>query len=373
VTAHQAVHSVAALCRPLGVSPSGYYAWRKRPSSPRARADVELTALIEAVHRDSRGTYGAPRIHAEFAAEGIHIGRKRVARLMRVAGLQGVSRRKFRPTVRDETARPAPDLVDRQFTVASPDRLWVADITYVPTWAGVLYLAVALDAWSRRVIGWVMESHLRTELAVAALDMAVAQRRPTDVIHHSDQGCQYTSLAFGGRCRAAGVRPSMGSVGDAYDNALCESFFATLECELLDRQRFPTQAAARLAVFDFIEGWYNPAPPPFGARLSVAMIFEGSQERADRTVTSESTIDQGYYLTIPLGGCTVMVSKAVHRPPSRGQLQCTRGRRRVIVPLIQRGQRPVNGFRSREGPEGTGPRGERTSLGVRGARMALRR
>src|SRR5207245_8040434 len=159
---------------------------------------------------------------------------------------------------RDETARPAPDLVDRQFTVASPDRLWVPAIPYGATWAGVLYLAVVLDAWSRRVIGWAMESHLRTELVVAALDMAVAQRRPTDVIHHSDQGCQYTSLAFGGRCRAAGVRPSMGSVGDAYDNALCESFCATLECELLDRQRFPTQADARLAVFDFIEGWYNP-------------------------------------------------------------------------------------------------------------------
>ncbi len=168
MTAHQAVHPVAALCRTLGVSPSGYYAWRKRPLSPRARADVEVTAQIEAVHRDSRGTYGAPRIHAELTAAGIPIGRKRVARLMRGAGLQGVSRRKFRTTVRDETARPAPDLVDRQFTVASPDRLWVADITYVSTWAGVLYLAVVLDAWSRRVIGWAMESHLRTELVVAA-------------------------------------------------------------------------------------------------------------------------------------------------------------------------------------------------------------
>ena len=293
MTAHQAVHPVAALCRSLGVSPSGYYAWRKRPLSPRARADVEVTAQIEAVHRDSRGTYGAPRIHAELTAAGIPIGRKRVARLMRGAGLQGVSRRKFRTTVRDETARPAPDLVDRQFTVASPDRLWVADITYVSTWAGVLYLAVVLDAWSRRVIGWAMESHLRTELVVAALDMAVVQRRPTDVIHHSDQGCQYTSLAFGGRCRAAGVRPSMGSVGDAYDNALCESFFATLECELLDRQRFPTQADARLAVFDFIEGWYNPRRRHSALDYLSPMIFEQSKERDDRTVTSGATIDHG--------------------------------------------------------------------------------
>jgi len=318
VTAHQAVHPVAALCRSLGVSPSGYYAWRKRPLSPRARADVELTAQIEAVHRGSRGTYGAPRIHAELTAAGIPIGRKRVARLMRVAGLQGVSRRKFRTTVRDETARPAPDLVDRQFTVASPDRLWVADITYVSTWAGVLYLAVVLDAWSRRVIGWAMESHLRTELVVAALDMAVAQRRPTDVIHHSDQGCQYTSLAFGGRCRAAGVRPSMGSVGDAYDNALCESFFATLECELLDRQRFPTQADARLAVFDFIEGWYNPRRRHSALDYRSPMIFERSPGRDDRTVTSESRSTRRVLSHYPPWGLYSDGSKAVHRPPNRG-------------------------------------------------------
>ena len=259
MTAHQAVHRVATMCRVLGVSPSGHYAWRKRPLSARARADIELGAEIQAIHRESRGTYGAPRIHAELAARGVHLGRKRVARLMRGAGLRGVSRRKqFRTTVRDEAARPALDLVDRQFQAVGPDRLWVADITYVPTWAGFLFLAVVLDVWSRRIIGWAMETHLRTELVLAALNMAVARRRPTDVIHHSDQGCQYTSVAFGTRCREAGVRPSMGSVGDAYDNALCESFFATLECELLDRQRFRTPAEARLAVFDFIEGWYNP-------------------------------------------------------------------------------------------------------------------
>ncbi len=259
MTAHQAFHRVAAMTRVLGVSPSGYYAWYKRPLSARACVDVELTAEIQAIHRESRGTYGAPRVHAELAARGIHVGRKRVARLMRRAGVHGVSRRRqFHTTVRDESARPAPDLVDRQFQAAGPDRLWVADITYVPTWAGFLFLAVVLDAWSRRVVGWAMETHLRTELVLAALDMAVAQRRPTDVIHHSDQGCQYTSIAFGNRCREAGVQPSMGSVGDAYDNAMCESFFATLECELLDRQRFHTPAEARLAVFDFIEGWYNP-------------------------------------------------------------------------------------------------------------------
>jgi putative transposase len=259
VTAHQAVHAVAPTCRALGVSPSGYYAWRKRPLSPRARADVELTAQIQAIHRESRGTYGAPRIHADLAAQGIHVGRKRVARLMRRASLQGVSRRKqFHTTVRDSAAPPAPDLVQRRFGAEGPNRLWVADVTYIPTSAGFLYLAVVLDVWSRRLVGWAMASHLRTELVLDALDMALYSRRPTNVIHHSDQGCQYTSIAFGRRCQEACVRPSMGSIGDAYDNALCESFFATLECELLDRQRFATPAAARLAVFDYIEAWYNP-------------------------------------------------------------------------------------------------------------------
>jgi putative transposase len=259
VTAHQAFHAVATTCRVLGVSPSGYYAWHKRPLSAHARADVELTAEIQAIHRESRGTYGAPRVHAELAARGLRISRKRVARLMRAAGVHGVSRRKqFVTTRRDETAQAAPDLVNRQFQATAPDRLWVADITYIPTAAGFLFLAVVLDAWSRRVVGWAMAGHLRTELVLDALDMALRGRRPHQVIHHSDHGCQYTSIAFGLRCREAGVQPSMGSVGDAYDNALCESFFATLECELLDRRRFVTHAEARLAVFDYIEGWYNP-------------------------------------------------------------------------------------------------------------------
>jgi putative transposase len=245
--------------RVLGVSPSGYYAWRGRGPSARACADEALLERIRAIHERSRGTYGAPRIHAELAAEGIPVGRKRVARLMRSAGLAGVSRRQGRhTTVRAPQARPAPDLVERDFNAPGPDRLWVADITYIPTWAGFLYLAVVIDAFSRRVVGWAMATHLRTELVLEALNMALTQRRPRDVIHHSDQGCQYTSLAFGGRCREAGVRPSMGSVGDCYDNALCESFFATLECELFDRHQFRTQAEARLAVFAFIEGWYHP-------------------------------------------------------------------------------------------------------------------
>jgi putative transposase len=257
--ANQAVHSVRAMCRALDVSPSGFYAARNRPPSARAVSDAELSSRIRVIHDESRGTYGMPRVHAELAAGGVRIGRKRVARLMRLENLEGVSRRrKTFTTVRDRDARPAPDLVERDFTATAPDQLWVADITYVPTWTGFLYLAVVLDVWSRRVVGWAMATHLRTELVLEAQDMAVEQRRPTSVIHHSDQGCQYTSVAFGLRCREVGIKPSMGSVGDAYDNAMCESFFATLECELIDRRRFQSQAEARMAVFDFIEGFYNP-------------------------------------------------------------------------------------------------------------------
>ena len=257
--AHRAEFPIATMCRVLGVSRSGYYAWLKRPPSKRARRDAELLEKIKTIHKRSRGTYGSPRVHAELRAQGIRVSRKRVARLMREAGLRGVSRRRgVRTTRRREDARPAPDLVDRNFEVSAPDELWVADITYIPTWAGFLYLAVVIDAYSRRVVGWSMKKHLRTDLVLEALNMALWQRRPEAVIHHSDQGTQYTSIAFGLRCREAGVRPSMGSVGDAYDNALCESFFASLECELLDRRTLRTRAEARMAVFEYIEGFYNP-------------------------------------------------------------------------------------------------------------------
>jgi putative transposase len=259
VSAHQAIFPVATMCRVLEVSTSGYYAWQNRTPSERATGDKMLLQKIRSIHEQSRGTYGAPRVHAELRAQGVCIGRKRVARLMQAEGLQGVSRRRSVTTsVRRSGERPAPDLVQRDFTARGPDELWVADITYVPTMSGFLFLAVVVDAFSRRVVGWSMANDLRTELVLAALDMAVAQRRPEEVIHHSDQGCQYTSFAFGQRCKRVSVRPSMGSVGDCYDNAMCESFFATLECELLDRQRFQTRAEARLAVFEFIEGWYNP-------------------------------------------------------------------------------------------------------------------
>jgi putative transposase len=257
VSDHQATYPVATTCRVLGVSSSGYYAWRKRRPSQRARADAAVIAQIHAAHSASRGTYGAPRVHAELAAKGIRVGRKRVARLMSRSGLAGVSRRKFVTTTVRSDSRQAPDLVERNFTAQAPDRLWVADITYVPTWAGFLYLAVVLDAFSRRIVGWAMASTLATQLVLDALNMALLTRRTVGVIHHSDQGSQYTSIEFGRRCREVGVRPSMGSIGDAYDNAMCESFFATLECELLDCCRFQTRAEARTAIFEFIEGFYN--------------------------------------------------------------------------------------------------------------------
>jgi putative transposase len=255
----KANHAVRTMCRVLGVSPSGYYAWRRRAPSVRAQQDVRVTGQIVSIHRQSRETYGVLRIHAELRATGTRCGKKRVARLMRAAGLVGCHRRRqVMTTVREPAARSIPDHLHREFVAAAPNVAWTADITYVPTWSGFLSLAVVLDVFSRRVVGWAMATHLRTTLVLSALDMALWTRRPEPgVIHHSDHGCQYTSVAFGARCQEAGVRPSLGSVGDCYDNAITESFFATLECELLDRQVFRTRADARLAIFEYIETFYN--------------------------------------------------------------------------------------------------------------------
>lgn len=256
--ANQAAHAVRRLCAVLELSSSGYYAWRRREPSERSQQDTVLRAHLRTFHARSDGTYGAPRLHRDLRDVQQRVGRKRVARLLKAEGLRGVSRRKWPHTTRrDPRARPAPDLVNRQFTATAPNQLWVADITYIPTHAGTLYLAVVLDVWSRRIVGWAMDTHLRTGLVLAALEMAIARRQPTSVIHHSDQGCQYTALAMGRRCLEANIRLSMGSVGDCYDNAMCESFFATLECELLSRRVLRTPADARLEVFRFIEGWYN--------------------------------------------------------------------------------------------------------------------
>jgi len=257
---HQAAYPVKLMCRLLKVSRSGYYAWLNRPPSKRAREDAGLTVKIKEIHTRSKGTYGAPRIQeylTKFADT--HVGCKRVARLMKAADLRGVSRRQHVVTTqRAKKVRPAPDLVNRNFTAKGPNNLWSADITHIATWAGTLYLAVVLDVWSRKIVGWAMASHMKMELVWDAVLMAVSQRQPKNVIHHSDQGSQYTSVVFGNRCKAAGLLLSMGSVGDCYDNAIVESFFATLECELLDRHTFRTRTEARQAVFAFIEGWYNP-------------------------------------------------------------------------------------------------------------------
>ena len=261
VEQEKAQYPVRRMCHVLGVSPSGYWAWRRREPSARAHADAQLQAQIVQLHQASRGTYGAPRIHAELATQGTRCGRKRVARLMRLVGIAGCHRRRtrIRTTRRDPAAAPAPDLVQRVFVAAAPNELWVSDITYVPTQQeGFLFLAVILDVFSRRVVGWSMANHLRAELVLAALGMAVWNRHPASgLIHHSDHGCQYTAEAFADRCRALGIQCSMGTVGDCYDNALAESFFATLECELLHHQTFRTHDEARSAVFDFIESFYN--------------------------------------------------------------------------------------------------------------------
>jgi len=260
VKANQAIHPVRVMCRLLTLSKSGFYAWQDRPMSVRARADIALSARIHEIHRRSRGAYGAPNIHAEWADDhGIRVGCKRVARLMGAAGLRGVMPARFVcTTVRDRTSAVSTDLVDRQFKASGPDQLWVADITYIPTRAEFMYLAIVLDVWSRKIVGWAMENRLKTELVLAALNTALTQRRPRRVVHYSDHGCQYTSYTFGKRCQEMNVMPSMGSIGDAYDNAMAESFFATVEREVLARRHFKTQAEAKMAMFEWLEGWYNP-------------------------------------------------------------------------------------------------------------------
>jgi len=263
IAAQAVQHAVRLLCRVLGVSRSGSCAWRTRPAAARVRADQELTEQIRQIHARSRQTYGSIRVRAVLHERGEAVGRRRVARLMRRAGLRGVhgQRRRVRTTVADPRATPAPDRVGRAFApaaVGGTDRLWLADISYIPTREGWLYLAIILDGFSRRVVGWAMADHLRTELVLAALHLALQRRRPAaGLIHHSDRGCQYTALAFGQHLRAAGLVPSTGSVGDCYDNAVAESFFASRKVALVDRHDWPSRAAARVAIFEYIEVWYN--------------------------------------------------------------------------------------------------------------------
>ncbi len=260
IAAKKAEHSIKLMCRVLEVSRSGFHAWAAREPSPRAVADAVLTGRIAEIHERSLKTYGSPRVHAELRLEdGVRVGRKRVERLMRHAGLSGqIKRRRGKTTIRVQGVRTAPDLVERDFNPTEPNRLWCADITYVRTWEGWLYLASVMDLYSRRIVGWAITDHLRAELVIDALEMAVARRRPaTGLVHHSDQGSQYTSLVFTRRCRSVGIEVSMGSRGDCFDNAALESFHATLKKDLIHRRSWPTKAEARTAVFDYIEVFYN--------------------------------------------------------------------------------------------------------------------
>jgi putative transposase len=259
IAAEKANHSISLMCRLLGVSRSGFHAWARRPPSDRALADAWLSEQIRTIHRQSRGTYGARRLHAALRQEGVLVGRKRVERLMRAARLSGsVPRKRARTTIRVPGVRAAADLVGRDFVPAAPNQLWVADIKYIPTAAGWLYLAAVVDCFSRRVVGWSMRDDLRAELVVDALEMAVARRRPRPgLIHHSDQGSQYVSVRFGERCREADIKISMGCTS-AHDNAVAESFFASLTKDLLRRRTLLSRAEARTAVFDYIETFYNP-------------------------------------------------------------------------------------------------------------------
>jgi putative transposase len=291
VERERASHHLVTLCRVLGISLSAYRAWATRRPSRRAEADTVLLETIRATFRASRGTYGAPRVHAELRAIGVRVGRKRVARLMRAAGLVGIHRRRrATPTTRppSRAATTAADLVRRHFRAAGPDRLWVADITSVPTDAGFIHLAAIVDAWSRRVVGWSMADHLRTELVIAALDAALAARRPRPgLVHHSDRGTQYTSVALGGRLAEAGIAPSVGAPGTAYDNALAESFFASLETELIDRTVWHSHAEARAALFDWIERFYNRSRRHSALDYLSPEEFERRNRRQDHWLTND--------------------------------------------------------------------------------------
>ena len=255
-------HRVSRLACVLGVSRAGYHAWLKRPKSMRKTSDDALSLRIKEIFEASFMIYGAPRIHQELVqADGINIGKKRVARLMRGLNINGVSRRgKRKPKTTDPSQAPAaPDLVQRNFKAERPNELWVADITYVPTWEGWLFLAAVIDACTKRCCGWSMRDDLKAELVVDALGMAATRMKPEPgLIHHSDRGSQYGSLAFGKTLKDSGIMASMGSRGDAYDNAAAESFMATIKTELINRQSFKSKNEARLVIFHYIEGFYNP-------------------------------------------------------------------------------------------------------------------
>ena len=286
IARHQGAHPVRLMCRVLAVAPSGFYAWRTRAPSARAQADATLLARVRQVHAASDATYGAPRVHAELQAAGHHVGRKRVARVMRTAGLAGRAprRRGVRTTLSRHAYAAAPNHLQRQFAVAhhpARDRVWVGDITYVPTGEGWLYLATVLDLASRRVVGWAMRATLASELTLSALQMALAARCPAPgLVHHSDRGVHYAATEYRALLAAHGAIASMSRKGDCWDNAVAESFFATLEREVLGHRVWRTRAEARHALFVYIETWYNRrrrhsalgyrSPADYEAQLSAA-------------------------------------------------------------------------------------------------------
>ena len=260
IVAEKTNYPISLMCRVLGVSRSGFHAWERRAPSERALVDARLSERIREIYARSRDSYGARRIFLDLRDEDVRVGRKRVERLMRAAGLSGyVKRRKFRTTFGMPGVRVADDLVERDFNPPAPNRLWASDIKYVSTWEGTLYLTSVIDCFSRKVVGWSMRADMQAEIVVDALEMAIETRQPAgELVHHSDQGSQYVALILGQRLRKAGIAQSMGSKGDCYDNAVCESFHATLEKELLRGRSFKTRQEAKTAIFDWIEAWYNP-------------------------------------------------------------------------------------------------------------------
>lgn len=258
--ASQVAFPIGLMCEVLGVSRSGYYAWRKRPTPARAKSDAQLTVEIAGAHKRSRSTYGSPRVHAELRARGVRVGRKRVERLMRQNGIQARRKRRFRRTTDSNHSNPiAPNVVERQFEPEAPNQVWVTDVTYVWTDEGWLYLAIMLDLFARRVVGWAASATNDTELALAALGQALRVRHPAPgLVHHSDRGSPYASSDYRSALEARGIVASMSRTGDCWDNAVAESFFASIKAELIELAPYATRAAAVASIGDYIDDFYNP-------------------------------------------------------------------------------------------------------------------
>jgi putative transposase len=293
IAAKKAEHSIKTMCRVLGVSRSGFCAWQSRPLSARQVDDERLLERIREIHAENRSVYGSPRIHAELVlGDGERIGRKRVERLMRQAGICGlVAKKRGKTTIRVPGVRVCDDLVARAFLAAAVDRLWVADITYLRTWEGWLYLVAVQDIFSRRIVGWSMADHMRTELVSDALQMALARRRPSPgLVWHSDRGSQFISLAFGQQARAAGIAQSMGSKGDCFDNAVAESFFATLKKELIHGRSWPSKAELRTEVFEYIEVFFNRHRRHSTLGMLSPAQFESHHHQQIEKITTTATL-----------------------------------------------------------------------------------